>query len=1164
MMERWLRAANPGNLKQAIHAINMTTNRLVAASFRHYWRSHLGLFFGVFLAAAVLSGSLLVGDSVRASLLRVAAERLGKVEAGLLGGDRWFTADLAREAHAVPMILLRGSVSEASGKARANAVQVLGVDEAFFKLSPGGNTQDQPKGSLILNEALARRLGVFVGDTVLVRLEKPSAISRDAPLSGEANQDITLRRKVTGVIGGEDFGNFQLQASQTAPDNVFLPLAELEEALGKKGRANALLSHDAMGELKSAKLEDFSLKLTRIAPPSESPLPADCHPSSEWELTTDRVFLDDAIAQRIFQAVPGSRGVLTYLVNGLSSARGRVPYSMVCGTDLESVWRPGIRPGQEPGPPLTDDSAVINQWLADDLQLAVGDRFEIRYFTVGLGRDLKEETAGFTVRGILPMTDPAVNPSWAPDFPGVTDAKNCRDWQPGIPMKLDAIRDKDEAYWKQYKTTPKAFISLSAGQRLWSNRFGHLTAIRFPDTGQDENKLREEIVGRLRLADIGLVPRDFRAEATAAAQGSVDFGGLFIGLSLFLIAASLVFSALLLIFTLETRASQIGLLFSLGWREKQVRRSILLEAGLVATLASVCGLAGGLVYTRGALAGLNGVWSGATVGMKLVSDFQPHTLAIAFASSLLVGLGTIWLASRRIFKARPKDLLAGDAWAARPGQEGASVGHSGRRDDRNVVVPRASVRHAILRALPVLFLVFALGLSFAGTRATDPEAVAGLFFGSGFCLLTAGLLFIRRWLRSRSGSERAAASIAQIGARNITRRPGRSLAVMGMMAGGIFLVVAVNAFRLGSETESARRDSGSGGFALIGESTLPVYEDLNSEAGREAFALDEKLIKEVKVVPFRVRDGDDASCLNLNKAQRPVLCAVNPAPLADRHAFSFAKGTWQELLRNIEPQGPAARAAGEKPDGSRFDAGSPMSEVLPGVADQATAMWGLGKGVGDTLAYTDASGREFQVKLVALLAGSVLQGKVIISERDFLSKFPDAAGYKFFLLDAPADKVAAVSAHLTKQLEIRGLAIESTAARLNAFNAVQNTYIGIFTVLGGLGVLLGTFGLGVLAMRNVLERRGEFGLMQAIGFKTGALRAMVLSEHAALLIGGLLLGLVSAGLAVWPNLKQGAGSLPLAFLLGLTLGILAFGLAACWLAARLALRGRLLDAVRRE
>lgn len=236
-------------------------------------------------------------------------------------------------------------------------------------------------------------------------------------------------------------------------------------------------------------------------------------------------------------------------------------------------------------------------------------------------------------------------------------------------------------------------------------------------------------------------------------------------------------------------------------------------------------------------------------------------------------------------------------------------------------------------------------------------------------------------------------------------------------------------------------------------------------------------------------------------------------------------------------------------------------------------MWGLGKGIGDTIAYTDAQGHEFKVKLVGLLAGSVLQGKVMISEEAFLSKYPDAAGYKFFLIDeaegnkatgSNSGKSAIVSAHLTKQLETRGLALETTTDRLAAFSAVQNTYIGIFTILGGLGVLLGTAGLGVLAARNVLERRGEFGLMQALGFRASALRGMVLSEHVTLLVAGLILGLVSAAIAVWPNVKQSGGALPWGFLGALTLGIMAFGVLVCWLSAALALRGKLLDALRRE
>jgi ABC-type antimicrobial peptide transport system permease subunit len=157
-----------------------------------------------------------------------------------------------------------------------------------------------------------------------------------------------------------------------------------------------------------------------------------------------------------------------------------------------------------------------------------------------------------------------------------------------------------------------------------------------------------------------------------------------------------------------------------------------------------------------------------------------------------------------------------------------------------------------------------------------------------------------------------------------------------------------------------------------------------------------------------------------------------------------------------------------------------------------------------------------------------------------------------------------VSEHLTRQLEKRGLALETTRARLEAFLSVQNTYIGIFTVLGGLGVLLGTAGLGVLVARHVLERRGELGLMQALGFQAGALRGMVLSEHVLLLAVGLALGVVCALVAVWPNVRQSAQDLPWGFLAALWAGVLVFGVAVCAVAVRAAVRGNLLEAIRKE
>ncbi len=1063
----------------------------ILTSARYYSRAHLGLLFGAFLASAILSGSLLVGDSVKASLKRVAELRLGKVQSGMIGGDRWFTEKLAQDAKATPLVLAIGSASATTGKARVNAVQVLGIDDTFWKLGPSDKAVALKSGELAVNASLASKLGVKVGDTIIVRMEKPSALSRDAPLSGSTNSDVALRRTIAAIVSADDFGSFQLAASQITPDSAFLPLKDLQGQIEQEGKVNAMLASSRL-EVPGSRLEDFALKLKPVEGAKK-----------EWELSTDRVFVDDSLADKLLPALPQGHGVLTYLVNGISSATGKTPYSMVTATHHSSL--------------TSKDSALITQWLAEDHNLKVGDAFEIRYFIVGIGRELKEQTAKFTVSGILPMTDPMVTKAWTPDFPGVSDVDNCADWDPGFPMDNKAIRDKDEKYWDDYRGTPKVFISLEAGQSLWGNRFGKLTALRFADSGQQDAALRTEITSKLKLGDIGLVVQDFQGQASAAAKGSVDFGGLFIGLSLFLIAAALVFAALLFLFMIERRAPQVGLLMALGWTPKQVRKTLLLEAGVIAFVGSVLGLFGGVFYTKTALAGLNGDWSGATVGLQLVFAAQPVTLIIALVASFAVSMLTLWWTTRKLFKTAPRSLLAGEGMNA-----------------------SSTTKRSRWQWWSIGSLVGATALSIAGSKATNAQALAGMFFGAGTLLMIAALSFAKGWMRAQSNSQSLARSVWQIGMRNVVRRPGRSLAVLGMMAGGIFLVAAVNAFRI-SAGDPTERQSGTGGFALIGESSLPVYEDLNSKAGRDAFSLDDEDMKDVSVLPFRVRPGDDASCLNLNRAQNPQLTGVSFERLAKVNAFTFASGSWETL--NSQP--------------------STLNSEVVAVADQATAMWGLGKGVGDVIEY-DVGSKKLRVKIAALLAGSVLQGKIIIDEKAFIDALPDVAGYRFFLIDAPTARGEEVSSTLTQQLEQRGLALESTATRLNAFNAVQNTYIGIFTVLGGLGVLLGTAGIGVLVARHVLERKGELGLMQAVGFTPGALRNMVIGEHSALLLGGVFLGVLSAALAVWPNLQQSAQGLPIGFLVKLIMGITAFGLAVCAVAAAMALRGRLVDAVRKE
>ncbi len=144
------------------------------------------------------------------------------------------------------------------------------------------------------------------------------------------------------------------------------------------------------------------------------------------------------------------------------------------------------------------------------------------------------------------------------------------------------------------------------------------------------------------------------------------------------------------------------------------------------------------------------------------------------------------------------------------------------------------------------------------------------------------------------------------------------------------------------------------------------------------------------------------------------------------------------------------------------------------------------------------------------------------------------------------------------------MTLTPTSERLAAFNTVENTYLSIFAMLGGMGLLLGSVGLGVVVLRNVLERRGELALLRAVGFRVRALHWLVFSEHALLLALGLTVGVVSALVAVVPALRTPGTETPVVSLALTLAAVLVSGFLWTWGATALALRGPLLKALRNE
>ena len=1058
----------------------MSVGKLILRSLCHYWRAHLWLLAGIALAAAVLGGSLVVGDSVKASLRAIAETRLGKVETVLAGGERFFREGLAAEVGGAPVLLVRGTVS--MGDERVPGVNVLGVDERFWEYGESGKppvVSSEP----IVNRALALRMGAGVGDEILIRVEVPGALPRDIPLSGATDDSETtasVRGKVSAVADSAHSGAFSLRNEQAPALNVFVPLGVLQEKLKRVGRANLVLGRGLEPGVFEDKwtLDDAGLSVAESA-------------TGEAHLATTRIFMDPDV-----EAAADGDGVLTYLINGIKKPGGETetPYSMVTsvGRDRASIFGDGE---------VAEDAVVVTQWLADDLGLAVGDTVAMRYLVGAEEGGLAEGSANFVVTRILPMDTPGLSPDWTPNFPGISENADCRDWDPGFEMDLAAIRDKDEDYWDTYRATPKAFIPLVTGQRLWKNRFGDLTGVR---KSVEPEAFAEALRSKLTLDSVGIMEVDVRGQAQNAVGKAMDFGGLFIGLSFFLVVAALALAGLLFAFGTERRFSQIGLLLATGIPAKRVRAALLGEAAVIALVGALIGTVLGLLYTKLALAGLNGGWSGAVAGAELRFSASAASLLTGWLATALIAVGLAWWVVRKAVGCAPRALLAG-----------AVDEKAGKR-------PRFAAAVAVVALLSGVILAF-LGRGKGGTEA------AGFFFGGGALLLIAGLAAMRAWL-GRSVSKKTATSMTTLGLRNARRRPGRSLAVAGVMAAGVFLVVSVNAFRLSVGSADKTPAGGTGGFAWFAQSALPVYGDLAKAAD-----LDPDEATGLSVVAMRTSEGDDASCLNLNRAQQPTVLGVDRGAFDGRFTFTD-DANWAALEGRLE-------------DGA-----------IPAIADEATALWALQKKIGDELLYPGPDGELLPVRFVGLVRGTLLQGRILVSTTNFKTLFPDVGGVRTFLFDAPegTEKL------LESQLRARGFIAQSAGSKLAEFQAVQNTYLGIFTLLGGFGILLGTVGLAIVVARNVLERRGELGLLKAVGYRPGMLRSLVLAEHAALHVGGVLLGTVAAIVAVLPAVSAPGGGLPAGLLTALVGGVLVAGLVFCAIAARLALRGPLVDAIRDE
>ena len=1138
--------------------MNVSISRLVVRSATYHWRTNIAVALGVAAAVAVLGGALLVGDSVRGSLRDLVLSRLGRT-GHVISSLGYFRDALAGDlaAHgaspAVPLIVTRGFVTHEPSGRRAAGVLVYGVDERFWRFHGV-----EPRAGVFVSAALGAELGVEPGDVLLTRLQKPSEIPIESVFAHKDDLGRTVRLTAAGALAASSLGEFSLQPQQAEVRAVFAPLGRLQRDLAVGGRVNTVLIGDSITDAdasrafrSAATLQDLGVDVTVVAAGAAVMVESASGVLGEALERAAR----DAAAELGQAPVP----VFTYLANTIRVRDRQVPYSLVSGINLRALpiferpaldrtapdaaataASPDARPNLgEPLQSLSSDAIVLNDWTARELDARVGDRTELEFYVWDPAAGLRTDRAQFVVAGIVPMAGLAADPRLAPEYPGITEAESFADWDPPFPLDLSRVRPQDEAYWRAHRTTPKAFVAYARARELWATRYGTLTGLRFAVTRDQKAEalaedLRRRLQQRVTPPSQGLILTSARRLALEGSQGATDFGEYFTYFSFFIVVSALLLVVLFFRLGIEQRLRQIGVLRATGYTERHLRWMLMSEAAMLSLAGGLAGVAGALGYAAGVVYGLKTWWVGAVGTTLLDLHVTPASFVAGFAGGIVASLACVLLSLRAVSRRSPRALLGAHSI------EEPATADSGR-------ARRGSRIGATL--MVAAFALLTLGF-------VSPSAQAAAFFGGSAALLASLLLFLSAWLRSRDTraiTGHGSWTVSRLGFRGAAFRPARSVLSAALVASAAFIIVSVDAFRRGGETLTQDRRSGTGGFVLLARSEVPIVHNPDTQSGRESLLVQSPEFAGAGFTRFRLRPGEDVSCLNLYRPGNPTIVAPEGS-FVDEGRFTFAASLAETDQERANPWLLLRRSW---PDGA-----------VPVIADAISLQYVLHASVGDTLTIDTGAPAPVPLRFVGALRDSVLQGEIVMAEEQFVRLFPGQDGFRFFLIDAPDVRDTAGARRLAqtieRELQPYGVDAVSTAERLEAFHRVENTYLSTFQALGGLGLLLGTIGLATVMFRNVLERRRELALLRAVGFDRRHVTVMIGAETLFLLLSGLAAGAGCALVGIAPAWLARGGSAP-----GLGLGLLLIavacvGIVSAAIATRAAVSGGLLEALRAE
>ena len=561
----------------------LTLDIKMKKSRSYYIRFYRLVAVAIAVMTAVLTGSLVLGDSVRGSLMERVSERLGNSETIIQTGTGFLSDSILNNeilSDAKGYLLSEGFISS---EGKMIPVMVWGTDNDSLNYDEA--TLNPQLSTLISNPSS------LTPNPIVLHLPSNNLVGSGSLFISQSHAT-QLRLTVKGIKSAQDGGNILLHNEQVRPLNVFINRQQLAEALGVKGKVNVILSPNNI-------TSDTFYGVWR---PEDSGLQF----NSDSIVGIDRVFLPHSVVETLN---PSTR-YLAYFVNSL----GTMPYSFVTATDR-----------------LKGDETILTDYAAQRMNAHVGDSVTMEYYVSQGGlKKLLTRSHRFRVSGIVPISEFKKQADMiTADFPGLSGVKRCTDWNSDLPIDMSRITKADEDYWTAYRQTPKALVSLDAVGKDWIGSYGVATKVMC-DTA------------RMKL----LTPQSFgiavvhpRIAALDAAQNGTDFGTLFLALGFFIIIAAILLMQNPLSEMYQLRRPEIQLLNALGFSKRQVFRRLFLEAVPVVLVSAPIGVLLGYAYAAVILQLLAGPWSG-------VVHANTTTVVLSFILSVILAFVVLALTVR--------------------------------------------------------------------------------------------------------------------------------------------------------------------------------------------------------------------------------------------------------------------------------------------------------------------------------------------------------------------------------------------------------------------------------------------------------------------------------------------------------------------------------------